>query len=113
MFQRWRRKKVEKRAGNEERARAIFSYETRQGTRHCDPLLVAMALQTDPEYKPEHLVKAKQQDPVCLEIVANAAARAFQVKRLSSADDTGMTIAELLGLLDAFDLWCFQLQKKT
>lgn len=112
-FQRWRKRRLERRARREHLQRCIFSYETHQGTRHADPMQIAMALKTDPDYLPRHLDEALQNDPVSMEIVANAASRAFGIQRLDESTGNGMTIAELIGLVDAFDLWCFRLQKKT
>lgn len=102
-----------KRAKKEEVARQIFAYQAREKTRYADPMMVAMALQSDPSYTPDHLRRAKEHNAESLEIVAKAAARAFQVSRLDEDTGEGATIAELVGLVDAFDLWCFQLQKKT
>lgn len=113
MFRWLRKKRVQVQAAREESTRQIFEFQTRTGTKYCDPLLVAMALHTDEHYAPEHLQKAKQHDPLALEIVANAASRAFQVPRLNGENGDGCTVAELVGLVDAFDLWCYQLQKKT
>jgi len=112
MFKWLRKQRIQRAAAQEERCRQIFEYQTRDGTRYCDPLLVAMALETDPNYTDDHLARAKRHDPVSLEVVANAAVRAFNVQRLNQ-DGEGATVAELIGLVDAFDLWCFQLQKKT
>ena len=113
-----------KRANKEEVARQIFAYQSRvkssKGfnttvfrTRYADPMMIALALQSDPGYTPEHLRRAKTHEAESLEIVAKAAARAFQIDRLDEETGEGATMAELIGLVDAFDLWCFQLQKKT
>lgn len=112
-FDRFRRFRTKRAAASEEVARQIFAYESRGKKRYCDPLMVAMALQTDARFTNEHLRKAKKHDPESLEIVAAAGARAFQVERLNGENGQGATVAELVGLVDAFDLWCFQLQKKT
>lgn len=112
-FYRWRKRRLEKRARREQLKRCIFSYQTHQGTRHADPMQIAMALKTDQEYLPRHLDEALNNDPIAMEIVAKAAARAFAVSRLDEATGEGMTIGELIGLVDAFDLWCYRLQKKT
>lgn len=105
--------KVAKAIKKEERARQIFEFETEEGTRYCDPMMVALALSFDAEFKPEHLEKAKTGNPQSMEIVAAAGARAFSLSRLDPASGKGQTVAQLIGLVDAFDLWCFQLQKKT
>ena len=102
-----------KRANKEEVARQIFAYQSRDKTRYADPMMIALALQSDPGYTPEHLRRAKTHEAASLEIVAKAAARAFQIDRLDEETGEGATMAELIGLVDAFDLWCFQLQKKT
>lgn len=107
------RRKAADRAEAEERARQIFEYELRGKKHACDPMMVALALSFDAEYKPEHLEKAQSHDPVCLELCASAAARVFKLERFSEENTEGATIAELIGLLHAFDLWCYQLQKKT
>lgn len=97
----------------QEHAKQIFAYETEQKTRYADPMEVCLLLASDENYTPEHLRKAKKCEPASMEIVAQAAARAFNVQRLDTATGKGMTIAELVGLVDAFDLWCWHLQKKT
>ncbi len=113
MFKRWRKRRLERRVRREQLQRCIFTYETQQGTRHGDPMQIAMALKTDADYLPRHLDEALKNDPISMEIVANAASRAFGIPRLKEATGDGMTIAELIGLVDAFDLWCYRLQKKT
>ncbi len=100
-------------AKQEERARQIFEFQTEQGTRYCDPMMVALALSFDAEFKPEHLSQAKSGNPQSMEIVAAAGARAFNLSRLDPETGEGQTVAQLIGLVDAFDLWCFQLQQKT
>ncbi|MAI41346.1 MAG: hypothetical protein CMP95_02695 [Gammaproteobacteria bacterium] len=112
----WKRKgssRANTAAKQEERARQIFEFETEEGTRYCDPMMVALALSFDAEFKPEHLERAKNGNPQSMEVVAAAGARAFKLDRLDPATGKGQTVAQLIGLVDAFDLWCFQLQKKT
>lgn len=108
----WNRKPAD-RAETEEQARQIFEFELRGKKHAVDPMMVALALSFDGEYKPEHLEKAESHDPISLEVCANAAARVFKIDRFSESNTAGATIAELVGLLHAFDIWCYQLQKKT
>lgn len=110
MLRRWLR---ERRVRQEEHNRQIFCYECRGKKRYADPMAICLALQVDKEYTPEHLRKAKRAEPISMEIVAEAATKAFDVPRLDTATGQGMTFAELVGLVDAFDLWCYHLQKKT
>lgn len=108
----WKRKAAD-RAETEEKARQIFEFELRGKKHAVDPMMVALALSFDENYKPEHLEKAKLHDPISVEVSANAASRAFKISRFQDWNTDGATVAELVGLLDAFDLWCYQLQKKT
>lgn len=108
----WKRKAAD-RAEAEERARQIFEFQLRGKKYAADPMMVALALTYDAEYKQEHLEKAQSHDPLSLEVCASAAARVFKLDRFTSENQDGATIAELVGLLHAFDLWCYQLQKKT
>lgn len=110
MLLRWLR---ERRVRREEHHKQIFCYEFRGKRRYADPMAICLSLQIDKDYTPEHLRKAKQAQPLSMEIVADAATRAFAVTRLDTETGEGMTVAELVGLVDAFDLWCYQLQKKT
>ena len=112
----WNRKAtaaVTKASKAEERARQIFEFQAADGTRYCDPMMVALALSFDSKFKPEHLDKAKNGHPESMEIVAAAGSRAFKLERLNESTGEGHTVAQLIGLVDAFGLWCFQLQKKT
>ncbi|MFZ9077523.1 MAG: hypothetical protein ACO23H_03245 [Alphaproteobacteria bacterium] len=101
------------RVRKEANTRQIFGYYSNGRKRFADPMDIAMALQTDEKYTPLHLKKARNLEAESMEIVAEAAARAFDMQRLDRETGKGSTIAELIGLVEAFDMWCFQLQKKT
>jgi len=105
---------LRRRVQNEQAARRIFAYFVDGKKRYADPMEVALSLQMDAVYTPEHLTRAKKtHDPESMEVCAQAAAKAFDLNRLDPETGTGATIAELIGLIDAFDTWCFVLQKKT
>lgn len=110
MIRRWLHRR---RLRAENKNRNIFTYVASGEKRYADPMAIALALKFDKRYTEQHLQQAKNLDPASMEIVAQAAERAFGIPRLDESTGEGLTISELIGLVDAFDLWCFQLQKKT
>lgn len=93
------------------RHRAIFRYRDGRKIRSIDPIAVALALHAHPRFLPTHLAEAAGGDAEAMETVAQAACDVFGVAPFNG--QSGLTIAELIELMLAFDVYCLALKKNT
>jgi hypothetical protein len=93
------------------RRRNIFRYNDGRRVRSADPIAVAIALHEHKTFLPRHLGEATDGDPEAMIIVARAACDVFGVTPLAANGKTGLTAAECLELMQAFDAYLFALKK--
>ena len=93
------------------RHRAIFRYRDGSKIRSIDPIAVALALHAHPKFLPSHLHEAASGDPSAMAIVSHAACDVFGVRPFDGK--SGLTVAELIELMLAFDVYCLALKKNT
>lgn len=91
----------------------IFSYFDGEKYRTIDPVQVLNSLNSHPRYVPErHYHAAVRECKIdAMEIVGAAVCDAFGVQAYN--DGKGLTIAERLGLLSTFYLYCEAVKKNT
>ena len=94
-----------------QRKRLIFRYH--DGTRNvgADPIEVSIAMHAHPKFLYRHLHEAVDGNLESQTIVSDMACEIFNVKPLSPDGKTGLTRAELLALVMAFDLYRIALKK--
>lgn len=95
------------------RRRKIFRFNDGRRVRSIDPIEAAIGLSEHKTYLPEHLEDARFGDVEALGQVATAACDVFGVQPLSVNGKTGLTVAERLELMLAFDLYLLALKKNT
>ncbi len=93
------------------RRRQIFHFNDGRKVRSADPIAVAIALHEHSEFLPRHLGEAADGDSTAQQIVARAACDVFGVTPLAADGRSGMTVAELIELMFAFDAYLFALKK--
>jgi hypothetical protein len=93
------------------RRRNIFRFNDGRRVRSADPIAVAIALHEHKEYLPHHLGEATDGNPEAMMIVARAACDVLGVHPLAANGKSGLTAAELLELMQAFDGYLFALKK--
>ncbi len=91
--------------------RLIFRFHDGRRIRRVDPVEIALALHEHPEYLPEHLGEASDGHLGAQRTVAQAACDVFGVQPLS--EKGGLTVAERIELMQAFDLYLLALKKNT
>lgn len=93
------------------RRRNIFRFNDGRRVRSADPIAVAIALHEHKTFLPRHLGEAVEGDPEAQRIVAGAARDVFGVSLLSPDEQNGLTVAETIELMLAFDGYLFALKK--
>lgn len=96
-----------------QRRRKIFRFRDGKSVRGADPIVVALALHRHKEYLPEHLVDAANGVQEARESVAAAACDVFSVTPLADNGKHGLTVAERIELMMAFDAYLHALKKNT
>ncbi|MFG0261030.1 MAG: hypothetical protein ACF788_01375 [Novipirellula sp. JB048] len=91
--------------------RLIFRYHDGRRVRSADPIVLAAGLHGHPEYLYRHLRDAAEGDQESIDIVARAACDVFGVSPLEGSGQGGLTVAERIELMMAFDLYLFELKK--
>lgn len=89
----------------------IFRYHDGSRVRSADPIVLASLLHEHDEYLYRHLGEAADGDSDSIDIVARAVCDVFGVQPL--AGKTGLTVAERIELMMAFDLYLIELKKNT
>jgi hypothetical protein len=95
------------------RRRNIFRFNDGRGVRSADPIAIAIALHEHKEFLPRHLGDAASGDPEAMMIVARTASEVFNVPFLAADGKSGLTAAEMLELMLAFDGYMWLLKKST
>ncbi|MGV3486237.1 MAG: hypothetical protein ACO1RT_17595 [Planctomycetaceae bacterium] len=90
--------------------RLIFRFNDGQAVRAVDPIEIAIALHEHKEYLPAHLHDAADGDKEAQRIVARAACDAFGVMAWNGFNE-GLTVAERIELMMAFDAYLDTLKK--
>ena len=96
-----------------ERRRFIFRYYDGLRVQSADPIELATDLAAHKTYLHEHIGQAVAGDAEALAIVGDAACDVFGVEPLSEDGKRGLTVAERLQLVMAFDLYMAALKKNT
>ena len=96
-----------------QRRRLIFRYHDGESQRAADPVEIAIALHGHTEFLYRHLEDAAEGDKDAQQVVARAACDAFGVEPLSPDGSYGLTVAERIELVMAFDLFLMKLKKNT
>lgn len=92
--------------------RFIFRFVAGGETRFADPVDASLLLIEHPEYLPSHLAEARAGDLDAIEVCGRAACDAFGLSLVTSNSKHGVTLAECVKLLLAFDLWQVALRHK-
>lgn len=95
------------------RRRNIFRFNDGRGVRSADPIAISIALHEHKTFLPRHLGEAVDGDPEAMMIVARAASEVFNVPSLAANGKSGLTAAEMLELMLAFDAYLWSLKKST
>lgn len=95
------------------RRRNIFRFNDGRRVRSVDPIVASIALHEHETFLPRHLGEAVDGDPEAMKIVAGAACEVFGVTPLAASGKSGLTVAELLELMLAFDGYMWSLKKST
>lgn len=93
--------------------RNIFRFNDGRGVRSADPIAISIALHEHKEFLPRHLGEAVDGNPEAMMIVARAASEVFNVPHLAANGKSGLTAAEMLELMLAFDGYMWLLKKST
>jgi hypothetical protein len=93
------------------RRRLIFRYHDGVRTRRADPIELAAGLHAHDAYLHSHLSEAVDGDRDAIDIVARTACDVFGVHPLAVDGKSGMTVAERVELMLAFDLYLIELKK--
>jgi hypothetical protein len=93
--------------------RNIFRFNDGRGVRSADPIAIAIALHEHKEFLPRHLGEAASGEPEAMMIVARTASEVFNVPFLAANGKIGLTAAEMLELMLAFDGYMWLLKKST
>lgn len=92
--------------------RLIFRFNDGSKIVAVDPISIAIAIHEHPKFLPRHLREAADGDRESQAIVANAARDVFGVTRFDGYK-TGLTVAERIELMMAFDTYLNALKKNT
>lgn len=92
--------------------RLIFRFNNGSKIVAVDPISIAIAIHEHPQFLPRHLREAADGDREAQTIVANAACDVFDVTRFDGYK-TGLTVAERIELMMAFDTYLHALKKNT
>lgn len=93
-----------------QKRRQIFRFNDGSRVRAVDPIAIAVALKEHKEFLPRHLTGAVNGDPESRKKVADAACDVFGVVPFDGLK-TGLTVAERIELMLAFDLWMLTVKK--
>lgn len=93
------------------RRRNIFRYNDGHNVRSIDPIQVAIGLHEHDTFLPRHLSEAADGNPTAQQIVGQAACDVFGVSSLAADGSRGLTLAERIELMFAFDAYMFALKK--
>ncbi len=91
--------------------RLLFRFHDGRRTRSVDPVEIAMALHSHDVFLYQHLIDAADGDVDSQKVVAQTACDVFGVHPLDSDHRIGLTIAERIELVMAFDLYLMSLKK--
>lgn len=94
------------------KGRHIFRFRVGRRWRYADPVTVHMLLAEHAEYLPRHLAEARAGDLEAIEICGRVACDAFGVSSLDDDPKRGLSIAERIKLLLAFDHYKMALRHK-
>lgn len=92
--------------------RLIFRFNNGSKVVAVDPISIAIAIHEHPQFLPRHLREAADGDREAQTIVARAACDVFGVTRFDGYK-TGLTVAERIELMMAFDTYLHALKKNT
>jgi hypothetical protein len=92
------------------RRRLIFRFNDGAKVVAVDPIAIAIAIHEHPKYLPRHLNEAADGDREAQAIVADAACDVFKVSRFDGYK-SGLTVAERIELMMAFDVYLHVLKK--
>jgi hypothetical protein len=93
--------------------RLIFRFHDGHKIRSIDPVEVVVGLHGHSSYLHRHLGEAANGDADAQRTVAQAACDVFGVHPFDSTSQTGLTVAERIELVMAFDLYMWKLKKNT
>ena len=95
------------------RRKLIFDFWDGERLRRVDPIDIAFAIESDPEYLPRHLVDARAGKKQAIAIIGRAACRVFGVQDFDAATGKGMTLADRITLFYTYSYWVDALKKNT
>lgn len=94
------------------RRRLIFRFNDGAKVVSVDPITIAIAIHEHSKFLPRHMNEAADGDREAQSIVAEAACDVFKVSRFDGYK-SGLTVAERIELMMAFDVYLHTLKKNT
>lgn len=100
--------------GNSAQRDGMFRFNDGINIRIVDPIDVLQCLDAHPEFRIDvHPRQAEAGNTNALKICVDAIQKAFQVEKFTCKEKPGLTVVEMLRLLQAFEIFALRVKKNT